>query len=101
MEEAIYDSYAMRNFLGINFFAEQVPDATTLLHFHHLFEKHKLDEKIFEDVIERIEKAGLIMHGGLIVDATIIASPGFTKNKDGKRDPEMHQTKKAINGIAA
>lgn len=94
MEEAIYDSYAMRNFLGINFLEEQVPDATTLLHFRHLLEKHKLGEKIFEDVLERLEKAGLIMHGGSIVDATIIAAPSSTKNKDGKRDPEMHQTKK-------
>ena len=94
MEEAIYDSYAMRNFLGINFLDEQVPDATTLLHFRHLLEKHKLGEKIFEDVTERLEKAGLIMHGGSIVDATIIAAPSSTKNKEGKRDPEMHQTKK-------
>lgn len=52
MEEAIYDSYAIRSFLGINFIDEQIPDAT------------------------------------------IIAAPSSTKNKDGKRDPEMHQTKK-------
>ena len=36
----------------------------------------------------------MMMHSGTIVDATIIAAPGSTKNKDGKRDPEMHQTKK-------
>ncbi len=94
MEGAIYDSYAMRNFLGINFLDEQVPDATTLLHFRHLLEKHKIGKKIFTDVNDRLEKAGLIMHGGSIVDATIIAAPSSTKNKDGKRDPEMHQTKK-------
>ena len=52
IEEAVYDSYAMRSFLGINFIDEQVPDAT------------------------------------------IIAAPSSTKNKEGKRDPEMHQTKK-------
>lgn len=94
MEEAIYDSYAMRNFLGINFIDEQVPDATTLLKFRHLLEQHHIGEKIFQDVNERLEKAGLIMHGGTIVDATIIAAPSSTKNKEGKRDPEMHQTKK-------
>lgn len=42
----------------------------------------------------RLEKTGLIMHGGTIVDATIINAPSSTKNKEGKRDPEMHQTKK-------
>ena len=94
IEEAIYDSYAMRSFLGINFIDEQVPDATTLLKFRHLLEKHHIGEKIFKDVSDRLEKAGLIMHGGSIVDATIIAAPSSTKNKEGKRDPEMHQTKK-------
>ena len=34
------------------------------------------------------------MHGGTIVDATIIAAPSSTKNASGERDPEMHQTKK-------
>lgn len=94
IEDAIYDSYAMRNFMHIDFFTEQVPDATTLLKFRHLLEEHKIGEKIFADVNARLEKAGLIMHGGTIVDATIIAAPSSTKNKSGKRDEEMHQTKK-------
>lgn len=80
--------------MHIDFFTEQVPDATTLLHFRHLLEEHKIGEKIFADVNARLEKAGLIMHGGTIVDATIIAAPSSTKNKKGKRDEEMHQTKK-------
>ncbi len=94
IEDAIYDSYAMRSFMHLDFLTEQVPDATTLLHFCHLVEKNKIGEMIFDDVKSRLEKAGLIMHGGTIVDATIIAAPSSTKNKDGKRDPEMHQTKK-------
>ena len=94
LEDAIYDSYAMRSFLRIDFYKEQVPDATTLLKFRHLLEEHHIGEKIFADVNARLEKAGLIMHGGTIVDATIINAPSSTKNKTGKRDPEMHQTKK-------
>lgn len=94
VEEAIYDSYAMRSFMRIDFSSEQVPDATTLLKFRHLLEEHHIGEKIFEDVTSHLEKAGLIMHGGSIVDATIIAAPSSTKNKEGQRDPEMHQTKK-------
>jgi IS5 family transposase len=35
-----------------------------------------------------------MMREGTIVDATLIAAPPSTKNKDGKRDPEMHQSKK-------
>ena len=101
LEDAIYDSYAMRSFLHIDFYKEQVPDATTLLKFRHLLEEHHIGEKIFADVNARLEKAGLIMHGGTIVDATIINAPSSTKNKTGKRDPEMHQTKKEINGTTA
>lgn len=93
-EEAIYDSYAMRRFLGINFLEEQVPDATTLLKFRHLLEEHKIGARLFADVTERLERAGLIMHGGSIVDATIITAPSSTKNKEGRRDTEMCQTKK-------
>ena len=94
MEDTIYDSYAMRSFMHLDFYKEQVPDATTLLKFRHLLEEHHIGEKIFADVNARLEKAGLIMHGGTIVDATIINAPSSTKNKSGKRDPEMHQTKK-------
>ena len=94
IEDAIYDSYAMRSFMRIDFLEEQVPDATTLLKFRHLLEEHKIGEQIFSDVTDRLEKAGLIMHGGTIVDATIIAAPSSTKNRTGKRDEEMHQTKK-------
>ena len=94
IEDSIYDSYAMRSFMHLDFTEQQVPDATTLLHFRHLLEKHKIGEKIFNDINDRLDAAGMIMHGGTIVDATLISAPSSTKNKDGKRDPEMHQTKK-------
>ena len=94
IEDAIYDSYAMRSFMHLDFLNEQVPDATTLLKFRHLLEEHKIGEQIFADVRSRLESAGLIMHGGTIVDATIIAAPSSTKNREGKRDEEMHQVKK-------
>lgn len=94
MEDTIYDSYAMRSFMHLDFYKEQVPDATTLLKFRHLLEEHHIGEQIFADVSSRLEKAGLIMHGGTIVNATIINAPSSTKNKEGKSDPEMHQTKK-------
>ena len=94
LEDAIYDSYAFQRFIGINFLEEQVPDATTLLKFRHLLEKHDLGKALFDDISAQLDKAGLMMHGGTIVDATIIHSTSSTKNKTGERDPEMHQTKK-------
>jgi IS5 family transposase len=93
-EESIYDSHAMKKFMGVNFGNEQAPDATTLLKFRHLLERNGLCEKLFQDLNERLEANGCVMRGGSIVDATIIKAPSSTKNASGKRDPEMHQTKK-------
>ena len=83
VEEAIYDSYAMRRFMGLNFAVEQVPDATTLLAFRHLLENHNLGEKLLESQNQIFETEGSIMRGGSIVDATIIAAPSSTKNATG------------------
>ena len=94
IEDAIYDSYAMRKFMHMDFVTSQVPDSTTLLKFRHLLEKHEIGKQIFEDVNARLESVGLMMHGGTIVDATIISAPSSTKNAEGKRDEEMHQVRK-------
>lgn len=94
VEYAIYDSYAMRRFMKLDFTTEQVPDATTLLKFRHILEKQKIGRKLFEDIKQRLEVSGLMMRGGSILDATIIEAATSTKNKEGERDKEMHQTKK-------
>ena len=93
-EDAIYDSYAMRKFTGIDFMTETVPDETTLCKFRHLLETNGLN-KLFFDAINRVMvQTGHMMKGGTIVDATIINAPSSTKNAEKKRDSEMHQTKK-------
>ena len=94
LEDAIYDSQALRTFAGINLSVETVPDATTLLKFRHLLEAHKLTGKIFSEVEALLSEKKLLMREGTIVDATIIAAPSSTKNKARERDPEMHQLKK-------
>ena len=93
-EDAIYDSYAMRKFVGINFLEEDVPDATTLLKFRRLLEKHGLNKLIFDAINRVLVETGHILKGGSVVDATIINAPSSTKNAKKQRDPEMHQTKK-------
>lgn len=94
VEEAIYDSYSMRQFMCINFGEEQVPDATTLLKFRHLLERHNIGAGFFNSIKEKLSASGLMMHGGTIVDATLISAPSSTKNASGQRDREMKQTKK-------
>lgn len=94
IEDAIYDSYAFRKFMRINFQEEQAPDATTLLKFRHLIEKNHVGEQLFRAINYVLETGGAMMKGSTIVDATIINAPSSTKNAAKSRDPEMHQTKK-------
>jgi len=94
LEDAIYDSQALRGFLGIDLGRETVPDATTLLGFRHLLERHALTERIFETVNAGLRAHGLMVAKGTVVDATIIAAPPSTKNRAKTRDPDMHQTRK-------
>src|SRR5260221_2319936 len=94
LEDALYDSQALRGFAGIELNCDAVPDATTLLKFRHWLERHELTRVLFEEVGTVLEERGLLMRQGTIVDATIIAAPPSTKNKSKTRDPEMHQTKK-------
>ncbi|MDY0011551.1 MAG: IS5 family transposase [Rhodocyclaceae bacterium] len=97
MEDALYDSQAIRGFVGIDLSRESAPDATTLLKFRRLLETHGLTRKIFEAINAHLAKQGLILREGTIVDATLIAAPPSTKNTAKARDPEMHQTKKGKN----
>ena len=93
-EDAIYDSYAMRKFTGIDFIKESVPDETTLCKFRHLLEANGLNKLFFEAINRVMVQSGHMMKGGTIVDATIIDAPSSTKNAEKTRDPEMHQTRK-------
>jgi IS5 family transposase len=94
VEEALYDSVVMRDFVGIDLGREPVPDETTVCKFRHLLEEHALGGEMLETVNLHLQSRGVRITTGTIVDATIIHAPSSTKNREEKRDPEMHQTKK-------
>ncbi|SES99782.1 transposase, IS5 family [Pseudomonas graminis] len=93
-EDAVYDSQAIRGFTGINLGRESAPDATTLLRFRRLLETHQLTRVLLETIIQHLAGRGLLLKEGTILDATLIAAPPSVKNREDKRDPEMHQAKK-------
>lgn len=93
-EDALYDSESIRRFVGIELGEEAVPDETTICRFRHLLEQHRLTEQLFALVRGLLERRGLLMKSGTIVDATIISAPSSTKNATGTRDPEMKQVRK-------
>ena len=93
-EEALYESPALRRFAGVDLGRGPVPEETTILQFRHLLERHNLGETMLHTVNEYLERRGIRITTGTIVDATIIHAPSSTKNQSGERDPEMHQTRK-------
>lgn len=84
----------LREFVGIDLGREAVPDATTLLKFRRLLSEHDLTRALFDEINAHLAERGLLMRAGTVVDATIIAAPPSTKNRDQARDQDMHQTKK-------
>lgn len=94
LEDALYDSQALQQFARLDLSAQGVPDATTLLNFRHLLETQDLCKGLFRAINADLTARGLLLREGTLVDATLIAAPPSTKNKEKKRDPEMHQTKK-------
>jgi len=94
VEEALYDSRALRQFVGIDLGREPVPDETTVCKFRHLMEQHNLGDQLFHLVNQFLQENGLKVSRGTIVDASIIHAPSSTKNKKKERDPEMRQTRK-------
>ena len=94
MEEALYDIPLYRQFAGLDLGSRGVPDESTLLRFRHLLEEHKLASRMLLVINTTLAAQGLMLKTGSVVDATLIDAPSSTKNKDGKRDPEMHQVKK-------
>lgn len=93
-EDAVYNSQALRNLMGIDLSRTSVPNAATLMGFRHLLEVHDLTKSMLVKVNVMLIERGLLMTQGTLVDATLIAAPSSTKNKAHTRDPEMHQTKK-------
>ena len=93
MEEAFFDTPLYREFAQLDEFG-RLPDESTILRFRHRLERYKLAEQILTTVNELLTQRGLLLRAGTVVDATLIAAPTSTKNKDKARDSEMHSSKK-------
>lgn len=93
MEDALYEIESMRRFAKLKI-TDALPDETTTLNFRHLLERHKLGKKFFKDNSALLINQGFRLKEGTMVDASIITAPTSTKNKQGKRDEDMRQTKK-------
>jgi IS5 family transposase len=94
IEEALHDVPLDCQFARLDPGMSRLRDESTILRFRHLLEEHDLSPQIMAAINATLANKGLMLKAGTVVDATLIAAPNSTKNKDGERDPEMHQTKK-------
>ena len=94
MEESLHDVPLYREFAGLGDGVSRLPDETTILRLRHLLEAHDLSVDMLRVVNDILQAKGLLLRTGTAVDATLIAAPSSTKNADGERDPQMHQTRK-------
>ncbi len=93
MEEAFFDTPLYREFAQLEEYG-RLPDESTVLRFRHRLERHKLADQILATVNDLLSQRGLLLKAGTAVDATLVAAPNSTKNKNNKRDPEMHSSQK-------
>jgi transposase, IS5 family len=101
VEEALYDSLAMRDFVGSDLGREPVPDETTVCRFRHLLEEHDLGRRLFDEVQRHLAAKGLKVATGTIVDATIINAPSSTKKPTKRAIPRCIRRRRASSGISA
>jgi transposase, IS5 family len=94
MEEALHEVPLLRGFAGLDAGEDAMPDETTILKFRRLLERQQLAPVLFDETAAQLAEQGLLLRQGTVVDATLIAAPPSTKNRDRKRDPEMTSTKK-------
>ena len=90
----MYDIESMRRFAQLELLDDAIPDETTMLKFRHMIERHTLNEAIFADINNYLVEKDIQVSQGSMVEATIIQAASSTKNKDKKRDAEMHSTRK-------
>ena len=76
IEEALYDSIALRRFAGVDLARAPAPDVTTVSRFRQLLEAHELGDKIIDKVSRQLDEKGIRIATGTIADASIVYAPG-------------------------
>lgn len=97
VEDAIYDRVSFQKFLDLDIMADNVPDESTICRFRHFLEEKRVQKRMFKVINAMLEEHNILLKEGTTVDATIVPASSSTKNKEKKRDPEMHSTKKGNN----
>jgi IS5 family transposase len=93
-EEALHDSRALRQCVGIALGREPMPDETTICKGCHLLEAHQVGAQLCARIGTDLAAQGLPVNRGTIVEATLISASRSTTQRTKERDPARQQTKK-------
>lgn len=95
LEECLKDRLSFRRFVGLSL-DDATPDETTFVRFRARLRERGLDRALFDATLDHLEKRGLLVRDGTLVDATIIEQARGSRRDDGTctRDPEAGFTKK-------
>jgi IS5 family transposase len=74
MGEVLHGMPLLREFAGLAL-GQRLPDEPTILRFRHLLDKHKLADQILATVNDLLQRKGLMLKAGTVVNATLIAEP--------------------------
>ncbi len=102
IEETLYDSETMRCFVGIEHGQDTIPDESTIYLFRHLFEEHRLPDRIFAEV-----KALLTEHGLMMQSRARLSMPPLSMRRLRPRTrrknaiPRCTRPRRATSGISA
>lgn len=95
LEECLMDRLSFRRFVGLSL-TDGTPDETVFVYFRRRLREAGLDRRLFDDTLKHLEKQGLVVRDGTLVDAMIIEQARGSTRDDGTstRDDEAGFTKK-------
>ena len=95
LEEALSDTLSFRRFVGLGL-GDGTPDHSTISRFRTRLRETGLDEALFTEVTAQLDRRGLILKRGTLMDATVVEaqagrpswqdSPGAKGTVDGDAD---------------
>ncbi len=94
MEDALYNTPMFQGFAALDMGENHLSDESTILRFLHSPEANNLTVQIPDTAIPTLTAKGLSFKQDPVFDPTLIAVPNSTRNQDGQRAPEIHQSKK-------
>ena len=94
LEDALNDRFSFRRFVGLSL-EEAVPDHTVLNRFRNRLVEEGLLQKLFDELDRQLEKAGVMLKRGTMLDATLIeAVSAPSKGEHASRDPDARFAKR-------